>query len=287
VRIAAARRLAEFGTVEAVDLLVARLPLETGREARLVGDLLGGLTGQRFGTEATGWARWWAENRAAYLSGERALTPGAAPPAEADRRAGATYYGIPVESRRILFVLDVSGSMSEAGGGDGGRTRLEDAVREWARCVRGLDGESAFGVFAFSDGVRKWKPGIVRATAAARDEAKAWVEALAADSWTNTYAALEEALGASAANPANNMGEDYALVPDTIFLLTDGAPTTAAGKPADAKGRAETDRVLEAVRSWNREKRVALHCIGVGDTINSTFLAALASENGGTFVRVK
>jgi hypothetical protein len=289
VRLAAARRLAEMAVPAAVDLLVARLPKEDGHVARIVGGLLGGLTGQRFGSDAGSWTRWWAENRVAYHSGAATLVPGGADPAAAPPPAGerASYYGIPIESRRVLFVLDVSGSMTRPGATDPALTLVDEAKREWGRCLRSFGAESAFGVFAFSDTVRKWKPGIVKATAEAKEDARKWVDDLPASGWTNTWAALEEALRASAADPRNSMGDDYGLFADTIFLMTDGAPTDGSGKPADAKGFPEWRRVLEAVRGWNREKRVAIHCIGIGSEINASFLSALAAENGGTFVQVR
>ena len=59
VRLAAARRLAGMGVPRSVDLIVARLPKEEGQVAEAFGELLGSLTGQRFGTEADGWKRWW------------------------------------------------------------------------------------------------------------------------------------------------------------------------------------------------------------------------------------
>jgi len=257
--------------------------------ARVVGDLLALLTGQRFGTEADGWRRWWEENRPAYASGARVLAPGAGSAApEGARSSGeASYYGIPVESRRVLFVIDVSGSMNRPGGTDPKLTKADEAKRELLRCIRTLEPPSAFGLFAFSDLVKKWRPGIVKAEAPAKEDARKWIDALDADGCTNTYGALDEAIRASAADPRNNMGADYGLFADTIFLLTDGGPTTPAGKPADAKGRLESERVLEGVREWNREKRVAIHCIGVGPEINASFLGTLAAENGGTFVTVK
>jgi uncharacterized protein YegL len=288
VRVSAARRLADMAVPGAVDLLVARIAKEQGHEARVMGALLEALTGQKFGTEADGWRHWWAENRAAFASGKLVLAPGAGSANPGGGNAGeSNYYGIPIVSRRVLFVIDVSGSMLRPGGKDANVTKVDEAKKELLRCLKTFEANSSFGVFSFSDGVRKWKPGIVRAEAAAKEDARKWVEALEANHWTNTYAALEEALRVSAADPRNNMGEDYGLFADTIFLLTDGSPTNSVGQAVDAKGNPEWPKVLEAVRGWNREKRVAIHCIGVGPDINAGFLSALAEENGGTFVTVR
>ena len=288
VRLEAARRLADLAAPESVDLILARLPKEEGRVRRGMADLLAAMTGQRFGMEPEGWVHWWKENRAAHASGEKALRPAGAeaPPREGAGGHGANYYGITIESQRVLFIVDVSGSMLKPGFSEGS-TKEDEAKKELLRCIRTLDGGSAFGLIAFCDTVQKWKPGIKKATEEVKKEAKAWIDALSSASSTNTYAALEEGLGLSVANPRNDMGEDYGMFPDTIFLLTDGAPTTPDGRLEDSRGKPEWQRVLEAVRSWNRGKRVVIHAIGVGLEINSMFLKQLASENGGTYVTVK
>lgn len=290
VRLEAARRIAALASPEGTDLLVARLALEDGRLRGDIADLLRALTGQGFGVEPEGWTHWWRENREAYVGGERVLS--VPPEGPTGRRngaggEGASYYGITIHSRRILYVIDISGSMARPGSSQPPSPRVEDAKKELLRSIRTLDAGSAFTVYAFHDTVSKWKPGLVKASPEARDDVRKWIEALGASSWTNTYAALEEAIRASAADPRNNMGADYALAADTIFLLTDGAPTTPGGQVRDARGNPEYLRVLAAVRDWNREKRVAIHAIGVGPEVNAEFLSALARENGGEFVHVR
>lgn len=290
LRLVAARKLAEIAVPEAVDLLVGRLAREEGRLRRDLCDLLRGLTGQSFGVEPEGWTYWWKENREAYATGAKRLAKGgaAAPPEEkGPAKERVSYYGITTYSRRVLYVLDISGSMNDAGGGPEGLARVDEAKKELLRSIRELDSGCAFTVYAFGDSVQKWKPALAKATAEAKEDVRKWIDALEAASWTNTYAALEDALRASAANPKNDMGADYAQAADTIFLLTDGAPTTPQGKNVDASGKPEWHRVLEAVRDWNREKRVVVHAIGVGDVIQADFLAALARENGGRFVRAR
>jgi hypothetical protein len=288
VRVAAARSLADMAIPGAVDLIVARLAKEQGREAQLMGTLLEALTEQKFGTEADGWRRWWEENRAAFVSGAKTLAPGAGSASPtASRSDERNYYGIPIESKRVLFVIDLSGSMLKPGATDAKMSKEAEAKRELQRCLKTFEANSAFGVFSFSDSVRKWKPGIVKADAAAKEDARKWIEAQAANGWTNTWAALDEAIRASAADPKNDMGEDYGLFADTIFLMTDGSPTNSTGQAQDPTGKPEWPKVLEAVRGWNREKKVAIHCIGIGAEVNDTFLSTLASENGGSYVRVR
>ncbi len=285
IRLAAARAIACSGRPEAVDLLLELLPKEEGRQRRDVASLLAAMTGEHFGAEPEGWRAWWGEHRAAYASGAERLRKG---PFEAGEGAGGAaapvhYYGIETWSRRILFVLDISGSMEEPGGRDRSVPRLEEAKREFLSTLRSIDAAGGFGLFVFSDAVRKWKPALVPATTAAKEDVTAWVRGLGASSWTNTFAALEEAFRVSA---ASGVDERYGGA-DTVFLLTDGAPTTPEGKPRHPDGSDEAERVLAAVRDWNAGRRVELHCIGVGHDVNTSFLSRLARENGGRFVHVK
>lgn len=62
---------------------------------------------------------------------------------------------------------------------------------------------------------------------------------------------------------------------DTIFALSDGAPT--AGKLLDA------DDILRAVRRLNRFRRIAIHADAFGR--DSALLRDLANENRGTYAR--
>ena len=70
----------------------------------------------------------------------------------------------------------------------------------------------------------------------------------------------------------------YDLGVDTIFLLTDGTPTTTDGK------QDSTEKIIKAVERWNPYRRVVVHTIGIGEKINRPFLERLAADNGGRFV---
>ena len=68
---------------------------------------------------------------------------------------------------------------------------------------------------------------------------------------------------------------------DTIFLLTDGSPTTPNGKNADTK------KILEAARLWNSLGHITIHTVGIGDKLNVGFLSQLAEEHNGRFIHKK
>ena len=98
------------------------------------------------------------------------------------------FYGIVTRSKRLIYIIDVSGSMKEpvdplkrktvitgrpAGADEGpapGKTRLEVAQNELKRAVRNLPSDAYFDIIFFSHGARLWRP---KMTKAALSEKKA------------------------------------------------------------------------------------------------------------------
>ncbi len=69
----------------------------------------------------------------------------------------------------------------------------------------------------------------------------------------------------------------YPPAADTIFLLSDGAPTNRDLSEDDS------ERIFRAVRQWNRLGRMKIHTIGLKGH-SQPFMERLARENGGTYV---
>lgn len=149
-----------------------------------------------------------------------------------------SYYGVSVHSDRMLFIVDVSGSMSLPKGT--GSARIDVARKELRDALEGLDEKTLFNVIVFSDKVRAWRRGEALATKAHRAQVLKWVDKhLAAPSGgTYMHAALERAF---ADNPRV----------DTIYLLTDGLASD--GEPI------VPEAILASVRSWNRYRRVVIN----------------------------
>lgn len=88
------------------------------------------LTGQQFGTEAERWRRWWNESGADWLSEavQQSKLPGS-PSSSNDEDTVSAFFGIPIDSMRIGFVLDGSGSMNDPL--DDGRRCADAAIDEF------------------------------------------------------------------------------------------------------------------------------------------------------------
>jgi len=275
VRVALARSLARLHVPEAVEPLVARIGKEEGRARHDFARALLSLTGETIGPDADGWARWWQGNRDVVL-GEGLPPPGGG---KGDLRAhrwkgeGGFYYGLPQVSRRIIYILDISDSMRFV---QGDQTRLERCITEVNRAIDALPRTATFAVLAYNSEVRPWRTEMSPATPANKDAAKAFIAELRQAHTTNIYDALREAF-AIAGGGASKKGTRVKA--DTIYLLSDGAPTLPDASYDDP------ERILKAVREWNSLQRMTIHTIGIGKGLKFSFLIKLAEEHHGEFIR--
>ena len=194
----------------------------------------------------------------------------------------------------LHVVVDVSGSMeepylaevdepgeeSEPGGGTsvapkpgqgkGGKTRraerrkIEVARSELSRALRGLKNGTQFNLIPFDSMYTPWRPILVEMSDELREEALGFVSNLKPGGNTNIYDTLMSAL------------EDPDV--NTIYFLSDGAPTT--GRITDP------DAILAAVAEANQVRKVKIHTIGFHlDPVAESLMRRLAEQNYGSFVK--
>lgn len=235
------------------------------------------LTGQGHGPYRQPWVDWWKEAKATFPMPEK--------PADAldltRPEKGVTFYGITSFSDRILFVLDVSGSMTDAAydqatGARADERRIDLLRKELAATLAMLDPRRTFEVVLFSHRVVRLMGAMTPATPPAVEKAKKLVVDTEPAGGTNLHDALETAFLIAGVGTATTTRSGPPVV-DTIFFMTDGKPT--AGKLQ------KPDEILEAVRSWNRSANLTIHTIAMGDDCDVAFLEALAVQNHGRFVK--
>jgi hypothetical protein len=268
-RYAAARALEALRTSEAIGALITRLPQESGRVEILFTDILWRLTGKPFGKRTSAWTAWWEGEGAGF----QPIDPKelAKLQLEADERrlrqvsTVAEFFGIKIESHRVIFILDVSGSMAWSlrprYQGEQGEARIDVAKRELVKAIEGLDPKALFNIVHFSSGMDRWQAeGISKTTTAARAEAVEYVNRLGADGGTNIYGALQMAF------------EDPDV--DTIVMLSDGEPSV--GDVIDAGA------IRQAVLEWNDTRGVRIDTVALGDSLQ--LMKWIAEDNGGQYV---
>jgi len=264
-RLAAIEALVALRDAGGVPLLIARLPREEGRLATAVAEALFALTGQNFQKRAAAWEAWWADNGAGFVciseQERRALEREAAAQRLELTTGTQEFFGIEIDSHRVAFVLDVSGSMEEKVAGQYarqlGEMRITAAKKELTNFLDGLAVGAWFNLLPFNDRVLSWRERMVRNEGEAMTEAKKYVADLVASGGTNIHGALERAF----ADPET----------DTIVLLSDGDPT--AGDVTDI------NEIRRLVRQWNEHRGIVVHTVQIGATFE--LLEWLAADSGG------
>ena len=296
VRSAAASSMATMRCKAVIPSLIKGLDAELKRkkdpwamDVRLH-KLLEGLTGQSVARGGIApWKAFWKQEGASF-----AVRPKAKP---GEEKKGDTrydkFFDLTIESDRVLFVLDFSGSMAEpvtlkaqgttAGGAAGTKTtKAELVVTELKKLVMSLPDGALCNFVVFSDDVRIWRsegnrPALVKLDDESRDDLLGnFLDGLRPNGPTNLYDALQAALGFGGRGLYDKY---YGAGFDTLYVITDGAPT--AGPVTDKM------EIRKRVREANQLRKIAIHCITFGDQNDTSFLKPLAEENGGRHIHVE
>ena len=184
------------------------------------------------------------------------------------RTVTAKFFGIRIISHRVIFIIDTSGSMVDRVHGRmvgrRGATRIDVAKEELSKSIKALGDGALFNIYSFSSGVGRWlKKGITSASDSSRKSALTFVERLGAGGATNLYDTIKLAF------------EDPDV--DTLYVLSDGEPTAGA--------EIDPHRIRDDVKFWNRHRRIKIHTIAVGGTLE--ILEWLAADSGGEHVKMR
>lgn len=289
VRAASLAALERTPAKEAVDAIVARFPKEEGRLRDDCVRALIALTGGDCARTPEAWKQWWALHRETWNGPPPKVDPDkpppnpnnpvpAAEPAKEGQKTG--FFGIDLKSRRLVYVIDLSGSMNEKVSEKSKETRAEVAKAELIRAIRALEDGSLFSIVLYSNEVRVWKAEMVTADSDTRKAAVEFVEKAPVVGGTATYDAVAAAL------VLGDVGKGKARAPDgtgdakldTILLLSDGKPT--AGRFV------EPTQIRNAVKDLNKARRIAIHTIAFGKDADEKFMEGLATDAGGTYLKM-
>ncbi len=349
VRVEAIKALEFLASPKSLAPLIDRLDAEPGRVRATVVATLQRLTGANPGLGSMSWRLWLADAGQVFIRGEKPLgrrNPKARPvkvkPVDGKGRRGAknkgknkargrgaakprgtgSYFGIPQDGQSILYVFDNSASMKgmlgrgrskKGGAGNGGfETKTDRCRAELHKALNGLTPNKTFNLMCFANKLRRFSDRMSAATPRNLARAHQWVDGLKLELQTNSYDSLDHAFQLAGRGTFDRY---YPVVADTIFYLTDGAPTRRRPRGSEgAKGRGQgggggnresIPEILDAVRRWNPLRSVVIHTIGLGvrggrvgkpkkpGKVGAAargpraFLEQLAAQNGGQFVTPK
>jgi len=274
VRLTALREVASLRRRDGVGLLIERLGVETGTVEMQIATMLRLMTGEDHGASAR-WKLWWKAEGETFELPDYDTALMREHRREARKEAGGTqasFYGLRIISDRVCFVLDTSGSMSAAANmpveetttkGKSSSTRIEVAKFKLAEALTNFADEDLFNIVFFDTDVSPFTDELIEMTAKARAAALKYVGKQQPGGGTAVFDALDAAF------------DDERV--DTIFLLTDGAPS--AGRIVDP------DRIAEAIARRNSTRLVTIHCISIGQS--SQLLQRLARDSGGSYVEIR
>jgi HEAT repeat protein len=262
VRFAAVEALSAIRPREAVDALIRVLESPVDGQGTRVGtaawNALRRITGQDLMSDPDFWRSWVTSH------------PDFAVPAEApvfvERKdktvARKAFFDVPVETKRPVFVLDQSASMLLPEEIEGRfLTRWEILQDQITALLKKMEKDWRFNVVLFSQNATPFRQKSEDASPAVIKEALKWIALQQPEGETNVWSGMEVAL----ADP------DV----DTIYLLTDGVPTTGEFTSA-------TD-ILREIQVRNRYRRIQIHTVSVGQ--DSALLREIARQNNGRYVR--
>lgn len=171
-----------------------------------------------------------------------------------------------VKEKRIVFLVDTSGSMSTTFKDSNGVTwtRLKFVAAQLDQVIRkNLRPDQEFNVIQFAASAKAWQPGVVPVTPSSIDSAVAFIDSLTPGGGTSMLAGLKLAFS------------DPKAV--AIYLLSDGEPTDASFAT-----------ILEAAKQWSQKEKpprpihaIAFQAGGKFEPKAAEFMYQVAKATGG------
>ncbi len=205
--------------------------------------------------------------------------------AAADQR----FAGVALTGRRVVFLLDLSGSMGKLDFQTPDPKKWPLVCRTLGKIMASLPDLEQYQIILFADDA-SYPLG----------HAGKWLDFRAGVSDRLTVEVLQRSKPAGATNMAAAFREAFRYRPlglDTIYLLSDGLPNVGAGLPPQPDGLSDRDRTArcskylrDALKTWNaadaKLPRMRINAVGFyyDSPDVGAFLWVLAREHDGSFV---
>jgi hypothetical protein len=257
VRVGAIAGAKELRKRECIGPLVEMLTKEKGRLRWDALVALQDLSGKDLGLDPKPWKAWWDAAKDAFDPVAKGTgKPGDAPQAGMTK---AEFFKVPIFSTRILFILDLSGSMKDPAPGKGSATKLDAAKEGMTATIKALETDVFFGMLgcgSTDDGVyllkeqKTWRKKLALwpAVPPNKSDAEKWIKNVESRGWTNLWDAIEY-----------GFTDDQV---DTIFLYTDGGASRGVW--------VASGEFMGELKKLNRFRKIVIHTVEVPGTTANT-----------------
>jgi len=293
---AAIEALGEIRVKEAIDPLLKKFEEDEGLVVETVYKALVAITGQDYKYRAVLWRKWWDRHGKSFeVPSDAEIAAAKAKAAKAMEgyaKSKRKYHKIETLSRKMIFILDISTSMrdkivipptapEEVHKEYPSRVKIDIAKNEMLEMLATLDRNVYFNIITFAGRVKTWRDGLVSGSSKnsaikhirrVRTIPPASGNSSGEEQKTNTYEALMTAFGMADKKTPDWKARSKV---DTIFLVTDGLPTT--GDVVDPR------KLVEAINEINRTRGIVIHVICF-DKEALRRLKPLADQSGGQAV---
>ncbi|XP_072027285.1 inter-alpha-trypsin inhibitor heavy chain H3-like [Amphiura filiformis] len=178
--------------------------------------------------------------------------------------------GFPPAMKHVVFVIDVSGSMSG--------TKIQQTRKAMRTILDQLREDDTFNIVTFSSDVTTWQSEkMVPVTPDTIKQATNFVSGLEAYGGTNFYGGLQHGVSLldTFHNSTNNAYVEKSL--SMIIILSDGQPTS---------GKIQNSELIKEKSKEAIKGRYTLFTLGFGSNVDDTFLEKLAGQNRGVYRKI-
>ncbi|XP_009987307.1 PREDICTED: inter-alpha-trypsin inhibitor heavy chain H3 [Tauraco erythrolophus] len=173
---------------------------------------------------------------------------------------------LPKLPKNIIFVIDISGSMS-------GR-EIEQTREALLKILDDIKEDDFFNFILFGSEVHTWKETLIKATPENLDEARKFVRGIDTRGMTNLHGGIMRGIDMlNAAHEGNLVSKRSASI---IIMLTDGQPNVGISNTQDIQAH-----VKKAI-----DGKYPLYNLGFGYGVDYSFLEKMALENKGVARRI-
>ncbi|KAJ8259826.1 hypothetical protein GJAV_G00173930 [Gymnothorax javanicus] len=173
---------------------------------------------------------------------------------------------LPYVPKNIVFVIDISGSMSG--------TKMRQTREALLTILADLDEEDYFGIILFDHRVTRMKPSLIKATKENVMEAKKYVRGIDAVGSTDINGGVQDAITMLKEDKKNKVIPEKNV--DMVILLTDGQPNS---------GETRLDQIQKNAQEAMNDS-MTLFSLGFGYDVDYNFLDVMAKENNGMARRI-